>query len=189
MCKKMLLVLLAALLSMTVAAAENADILAGLEGMTFEYSSGAGAWQTTLWMGADGAFTGEFHDSDMGDTGPGYPNGTVYQTAFRGRFADPQPAGEGAWTLRVASLTVIEPTSRDYIADGIRYIHSEGFGLERAQTVTLYAPGTPADRLPEDFLYWCHLDWLNPQPTALPYHAIWDEADQSGFVELLPGLW
>ena len=59
---------------------ENAE-----EGLTFEdlskysyyFSSGAGGWGEEFVIERDGYFKGSFHDSDMGDTGEGYPNGTV----------------------------------------------------------------------------------------------------------------
>ena len=45
--------------------------------MTYIFTSGVGAWETELTLYADGTFTGQFHDSNMGETGYGYPNGTV----------------------------------------------------------------------------------------------------------------
>ena len=49
-----------------------------------EFSSGAGAWGTGLTLAADGSFSGEYHDSDMGDSGDDYPDGTVYLCNFPG---------------------------------------------------------------------------------------------------------
>ena len=41
-------------------------------------TSGAGAWSDDLTLCPDGQFFGAYHDSDAGDTGEGYPNGTHY---------------------------------------------------------------------------------------------------------------
>ena len=48
---------------------------ADLTGMEFYFSSGAGGWATVMTIDADGTFSGNFHDSDMGTTGEGYPYG------------------------------------------------------------------------------------------------------------------
>ena len=43
----------------------------------YTFASGAGAWATSLELYEDGSFAGDYHDSDMGDSGDGYPNGTI----------------------------------------------------------------------------------------------------------------
>ena len=48
----------------------------------FELSSGAGGWATILKLNKDGTFTGQYYDSDLGDTGEDYPNGTVHFCTF-----------------------------------------------------------------------------------------------------------
>lgn len=51
----------------------------------FVFSSGVGAWQTMLNINEDGSFKGYYSDSDMGDTGEGYPNGIIYLSVFEGK--------------------------------------------------------------------------------------------------------
>ena len=64
-------------------AGENAEpVLPFEEPVELVFSSGAGAWGTVLELAPDGAFTGSFHDTNMGETGEGYPNGTVYLCSF-----------------------------------------------------------------------------------------------------------
>ena len=48
------------------------------ETVEFLFTSGAGGWSTQLSLNRDGSFTGEFHDSEMGDRTEEYPNGSVY---------------------------------------------------------------------------------------------------------------
>ena len=62
-------------------AAEQAAVPAELPDvfpMELIFSSGAGAWRTTLTLNRDGSFSGSFRDSDMGDRTDDYTNGTVY---------------------------------------------------------------------------------------------------------------
>ena len=58
--------------------------LPGVFPCDFVFSSGAGAWGTFLTLDADGSFTGGYNDSDMGDTGEGYPHGKNYYCEFQG---------------------------------------------------------------------------------------------------------
>ena len=61
-----------------------------LKGLTFAFSSGAGAWGTILTIQEDGSFEGNYHDANMGDIGEGYPNGSVYICEFSGKFTEPK---------------------------------------------------------------------------------------------------
>ena len=63
------------------------EVFERLDGTTFYFLSGAGAWSTELVFSSDGSFTGYYHDTDMGDCGMGYPNGTRYECDFSGTFA------------------------------------------------------------------------------------------------------
>ena len=62
------------------------SIFGALNGKEFGFASGAGGWSSELTFANDGIFMGSYHDSDMGDTGDGYPNGTIYVSDFSGRF-------------------------------------------------------------------------------------------------------
>lgn len=59
------------------------DVFAQLDGSTF-YFCWAGAWSTELVVSPDGSFTGYYHDTDMGDSGADYLNGTRYECDFSG---------------------------------------------------------------------------------------------------------
>ena len=182
--KRRLVVLMAALMMMvTSAIAESAsmDLLAQMDGQVFEFSSGVGAWSTELTVGENGSFTGSFHDSEMGETGENYPDGTLYGCSFHGQFSDPEPVDEYAWTVKL-SVEQDEGQVPEAIEDGIRYVTAAPYGLEKAQTVTVFLPGTPVDRLPEGFMIWSHLQEIDPEAKSIPYYAIWNEADESGFI-------
>ena len=58
---------------------ESAELtFADLSKYQFEFCSGAGGWSEEFTIEKDGYFTGKYHDSDMGSTGEGYDNGTLY---------------------------------------------------------------------------------------------------------------
>ena len=189
--KKLTAIMVAACMMVLMVAAGYAetastDLFTNLNGPVFEFSSGAGAWNTELVMGKGGAFTGYYHDSEMGETGDGYPDGTVYGCLFHGQLSDPQQVDEYTWTVKV-SVELDEGQVPEAIEDGIRYVTSAPYGLEKAETVTVWLPGTPVEGLPEAFMFWSHLADINPDAKEIPYYAIWSEADEAGFVsDILP---
>ena len=153
-----------------------------LQGKRFVFASGVGAWDTTITFGAEGSFTGEFHDSEMGETGEGYPDGTVYGCTFHGRLADAEQADSLTWTLTVAELEMDEGQAPEAIEDGIRFVTTDPYGLKAGDAITLYLPGTPVSGLPEDFLFWTHIQEIDPDAETLPWMTLRDDAAQSGFV-------
>jgi len=181
--KKIVLLLLAAVMLATAAfaGAETVTPIDQMKGLTFTFSSGVGAWYTELNFKEDGAFTGSYHDSEMGETGEGYPDGSVYGCLFHGQLSDPVQVDEYTWTAAIA-VEKDEGQAPEAIEDGIRYVTSEPYGVEKAQTVTIFLPGTPVEKLPEEFLFWTHLQETDPEAKTLPFLAIWSEADQAGFI-------
>ena len=157
------------------------NLFTRIKGRIFEFSSGVGAWGTELTIGENGTFTGSFHDSEMGETGEGYPDGTVYGCSFHGKLFDPQFIDDYTWLAKI-TVEMDEGQLTEEIEDGIRFVTTAPYGLEKAQTVMLFLPGAQVDRLPEGFIPWSHLQEIEPDAKEIPYYAIWNEDDESGFV-------
>ena len=119
---------------------------------SYIFCSGAGAWMTEITLLPNGLFFGNYHDSDMGDDGATYPNGTQYFCDFSGQFTDWQPTNGYSGTLTLSALTPYE--AKDHIKDGVRYIASEPYGFENSQSFVLYSPDTPMNALSDDCLMW-----------------------------------
>ena len=182
MMKKLFVLVLALVMVLSAAAyAETPDLFSEIQGMLFEFSSGAGAWSTELVIAQDGSFTGNFHDSEMGETGDGYPDGTVYGCAFHGRFSDLTVVDEYTRSAKI-TWEADEGQVPEAIEDGIRYVTTKPYGIEKAQTVLFFVPGTPVKQLSETFILWSHLQEIDPDATELPFYAIWSEADEAVFV-------
>lgn len=127
---------------------------ADLSGYVFEFSSGVGAWATELTIEKDGYFHGQYYDSDMGDSGEGYNNGTVYSSVFSGHFTDLTKTDDTVWTLKLADISyqnAVGETRMD-VVDKIRYIYTDAHGLGTAMQV--YWKGTSIADLPEDEMSW-----------------------------------
>lgn len=147
----------------------------------FVFSSGAGSWGTYLTIEADGSFKGEYHDSDMGFTGEGYPRGTVYICDFDGRFTEPQKVSEYVYSMKLESLNVQEPAGSEYIENEIRYIVSEPYGMEKADVFYIYLPGASMVELPETFLSWTQIDRGIRDTLPSGYYGIYNAGGEKGF--------
>lgn len=140
----------------TTEAAETANKALPLPEQTMEFSflSGAGAWRTTLILNADGIFTGTYWDSEMGEFGNGYPDGSVYVSVFSGKFENIEKINEYSYKMTLTEINTETPVGEEWIENGIRYVASHPNGLYGGTEFIFYLPETPVDSVPEDFLFW-----------------------------------
>ena len=134
--------------------AEAPETAALPETLELVFASGAGGWSTDLTLEQDGSFAGVYHDSEMGSTGPEYPNGTYYISTFSGRFGNIRQVDGHTWSMTLEELTVREEPDTEWIEDGVLYIAAEAYGLEAGKDFLLYSPDTPTEGLDEEFLTW-----------------------------------
>jgi len=145
----------------------------------FVFASGIGAWSTVININPDGSFTGYYHDSDMGDTGPGYPNGTRYECNFAGKFTDVKKIDNYEYSMRVKYLITEEGPLKETIEDGIRIITSTPYGFDDADGFRLYLPGKEIRNLPEGFLIWTFPERDKP---VLSCYGLYNVNGEQGFV-------
>ena len=151
------------------------------------YSSGAGAWGSSITIYEDGRFFGSYSDSDMGDIGEEYPNGTCYISNFRGKFSSLVKVGDYAYSLTLETITFEQEIGKVYIEDGIRYICTNAAGLtgsdgrETAKNFMLYTPGMPLNSLPEDFLMWWGGYHESPNTKVLPVYGLRNMETNDGY--------
>lgn len=150
-----------------------------LADVEFLFSSGAGAWCTTLQVEADGSFSGAYHDSDMGDAGEGYPNGTCYISVFSGNFGELEKVNEYTYTTRIEKIQLERNPGEEEILDEIKYIYSEPYGVEDAEEIFFYLKGAPVDELPEGYLSW--VEYTYDIGVELPFYGLYNVAAEEGF--------
>ncbi len=154
---------------------------ASLKDVEFYFASGVGGWSTSLTIEPDGSFSGNYHDSDMGDTGEGYPHGTMYYCDFSGSFTEPVKIDDYTYVFRIGEITLEDVPGEETITDNIRYIASEPYGLEDCEDVYLYLPGKSVAALPEEFLIWVQYHGMEKSAEALPFYGLYNENAQDGF--------
>lgn len=146
------------------------------------FCSGAGAWQTELTIHEDGTFSGEYHDSDMGATGEGYPNGTRYWAAFEGKFTTPKMLNDYTYSMTIESIELENKVGTEEIVDGIKYIYSEPYGLENAKEIYVYTTKAPIKELPEGYRSWAgYMGLSDEKEEYLPFYGLYNVETQCGF--------
>lgn len=121
---------------------------------TYAFSSGAGGWAEEFAIEKDGFFTGSYHDSDMGDMGEDYTDGTVYSSSYSGHFTNLTPVNEYTYTMELADISYKDEADTTEIRDNTRYIYTKSYCLGGTDTFTVYLPGTPVSELSEDIRMW-----------------------------------
>lgn len=156
---------------------------AELKNLEFTFSSGAGAWGTSLTIGPDGSFSGEYRDSNMGETGEKYPGGTVYLASFTGQLSEPQPAGELVYWTEIENLQYEQEVGTEEIRDGVLYRYTDAYGLDGTDRLLIYQPGAALAELSEELRSWIgYYDLEAAQETELPFYVLENKENQYGFV-------
>ena len=139
--------------------------------------SGAGAWSTELTLAKDGSFEGYYHDTEMGETGPSYPHGTVYECRFSGKFSPLSRVDQWEYRATVSSFQVQNAELTETIIDGVRYVTVYDPGITRGDVFCFYLPNTPASRLSSEFRSWSQLYRTGP----LTGYALYNLTDGHAF--------
>ena len=162
----------------------NADIETLFETLPseFTFSSGAGAWETVLNIESDGTFNGQYHDSDIGVSGDGYPNGTVYICDFSGKFTMPKKINEYTYSMNIEALNVEGTSGTVYYENNTKYIVADPYGFDNADEFFIYLPGATISELPEGFLSWVYFDDNIQDTLPSGFYGIYNVSGEEGFV-------
>lgn len=147
----------------------------------FTFSSGAGAWGTSFELNLDGTFTGQYHDSDMGDVGSEYPFGTEYICNFRGKFDTPKQINQFTYSMNLEYIETEENVGEMYYDDMVRYIYSEPYGFDNADEFLIYLPGCPLSKIPDEFLGWSSVNTEIRETLPSGYYGIYNVGGMEGF--------
>lgn len=148
----------------------------------FDFTSGAGGWRTHFDLNSDGTFTGQYHDSNMGDAGNGYSNGTVYICNFEGKFSMPKQVNEYIYSMNLEYLNTEGTPGNEYYEDNTRYIYSAPYGFEEANEFLIYLPGCPLEETTDEFISW---SFINPEiRKTIPadVYGIYNIGGMEGFI-------
>ena len=178
-------------------AAESSEVFAAMSEWAYTFSSGAGGWSTELSINPDGSFTGEFHDSDMGSTGPGYENGTVYICNFSGHLdKNVRMAGPLMYSLSIADIEYEHEPDTEEIIDGVMYKYSTPYGIDglegKEASLVFMDAGAVTSAINGEEMMWLspthfgvyvgeEWDYVEDTPEELPFAAIINTVDNYAF--------
>ena len=117
-------------------------------------TSGAGAWSDDLTLAPDGQFYGSYHDSDMGDTGEGYPNGTHYLCEYWGFVTDVEQTSDYTYACKIDGVATQNEPDTEEIEEGMLFKYTKPESLVNGNEYVLYMPNTPVSELPEGAKSW-----------------------------------
>ena len=142
----------------------------------FDFSSGAGAWGEEFIIEKDGYFTGGYHDSNMGEIGEGYPNGTFYCCSYSGHFADLVKVGEYIYEMKLTDISYKEKQGTEEIVDGVRYVYTDSYFMSANDTFRIYLPGMPISEINEELYWWVEV--YNQSESELTMFVIANEKEE-----------
>ena len=157
---------------------ENDLTFADLAKYDYSFLSGAGGWSEEFQIEKDGFFHGMFHDSEMGSTGEGYPNGTMYYSIYTGHFGNLIKVDEYSYEMQLLDISYKYETGTEEIIDEIKYIYSDSYCLGGNTGFKVYVPGTPLSNLSESVVSWLRM--ANGDENTLTMYAIVDEKNEYG---------
>lgn len=154
------------------------------EAQSFSFMSGAGGWSTELTINPDGSFTGNYYDSDMGDSGDGY-DATEYVSTFHGKFKNIRKKDDYTYVMQIDTLET-EETQDTWIEETgygkVRYVASPPYGLYGGTNFELYLPGTLVSSLSAEYIDWVRTPMaLDESATTLPGYGLYNVEEQNGF--------
>ena len=161
---------------------DNGFTFADLDGLDFQYSSGAGGWSTHFRVYPDGSFTGTYSDWDADPSGE-HPNGVIYCNQFSGELGEVE--SENAYTVRTAIklLNYDHEIGTEELRDGVlrQYTVAVGFEVDPMNAVLVfYLPGAPVGELPEAFRNWTGFQYEGAEATTLDTYGAFNVTGEIG---------
>lgn len=166
---------------------ENAEkaIVLDVFPMNMIYSSGAGGWRTQITLKEDGTFVGDYYDSQLGLSGVDYDY-TVYICEFYGKYEIVEQIDNYSYRLIFTEVISAKNKDAEWVEDGIKYICSEPFGVNKNTEYILYTDETPVKNLSEDALMWWPLryNYQEDNIQKLSCYGLYNETDSVGFFSI-----
>ncbi len=103
-------------------------------------------------VNADGTFSGDFHDSDMGGQGVTEDGveymATVYISEFSGKFSTPTKIDDYTYSTRVESMSYETAPGTEEVIDDVLYAYDIPYGLDEGDEFLICLPSTPVSEIP-----------------------------------------
>ena len=146
----------------------------------FVFSSGAGAWGTSLSLNQDGSFSGSYSDTDM-TGGDGYV-ATQYYSNFSGCFDNFRKLSDHVYSMHVSWLQLSEEPGTQEIRDDCLNVATAPYGVKENEEYYLYLPGTDTTEMPAvPQQGWTGVEYTGTQLTGWVLYNPADDTPFGGF--------
>ena len=163
--------------------AENNDFtFANLDGLDFQYVSGAGGWSTHFRVYPDGSFTGRYSDWDADPSGE-HPNGIIRCNEFSGELGAVEMENDYTVCTTVKQLNYDHKIGTEELRNGVlrQYTEAVGFEVDSKNTLLIfYLPGAPVGELPEAFRNWTGFQYEGAEATTLDTYGVFNVIGEIG---------
>ena len=151
----------------------------------FIFASGVGGWATGMDVSKDGSFKGTYHDTNMGITGPNYPNGQMYISNFTGNFKNLVKVNDYEYKMTLTDLDYSK-VGETKIDNGVKIDTTEPYGIADEKSpgkeFVLYLRDRPVKDLPKEVGDWIY-DFKKRMPEKLTRAVIFNKDKGWAFVE------
>ncbi len=138
--------------------------------LEFVFSSGVGAWRTSLTLERNGSFKGRYEDADIG---------AISFCEFSGQFKDIKQVNPYTYSMTLGKLKVKDKVGKTWKKNGVLYTAAEAYGLEKGKKFLFYTPEAPTKKL--EFLSWYWGTMAKKLPKKLSCYAIYNKKMEYGF--------
>ena len=155
----------------------------------FDFASGAGAWGTCLTIRPDGTFEASYHDTNAGESGPGY-DGTTYVSNCTGKFSKAVKINDYTYRFTLEEIHYDREIGKEtYETENgfiMRYVETDCYGLEGGKTFYIFKKGAPVKELPSAFVSWVRMPMSLKDETELPFTGFYNAEMEEGFFSYEP---
>jgi len=150
---------------------------------SYLFETGIGDWNTTMELGADGSFTGNYHDTDYDTDEDGNAVTSTEYCSFSGKFSEPEKVDDLTYKITLNEISIEDTLPEDEEDEFGYYLSEYAFGLDLLE-YTVYMKGTKTADLPEGCLDRISApnEWTEENtPETIPFTVIYNETYDSTF--------
>lgn len=141
-------------------------------------------WMTTVWISADGTFTGSYILFGHDYVADGHTDATRDECYFSGTFSQPELVADNIYSMQCETFVMEGAIGESRMVDGVRVYTRKPAGFYDPGEFLLYTPETRTDDVYEGFRMWMY-DILNDKPIpddTIGYYGLYSLNEEIGFL-------
>ncbi len=153
--------------------------------LSLSFSSGAGGWQTELYIFEDGSFEGVYEDAEYSPSDENPEHYTILRSQFSGKFSVKKKIDDYTYLLNLDNIQYTNKVGTEEYTEDFKYVYTSAAGLDSSNGSSEFIfclPGKPQSELSEGVLTWINLYDGETDPTeTLPLYALYNVDGDEAF--------